>query len=90
MNRALKDENGVNSLIAVSSADGTTIDAVTADPSTHAISVSDGTSGTDFGPTNALRDVNNVSTVMAVSSADGVTPVPLYTDGSGKTLIQTT
>lgn len=88
--RALKDDNFVNTITGVLNTDGDTVVAITANPSTHALSVSDGTVGTDLGPSNALKDANNVSTVMAVSNSDGVTPVVLYTNSDGAILIQTT
>lgn len=87
---AQKDDNNVNTLIAALNTDGDTIIRVLADPTTHVLSVSNGTNGTDFGPANALKDDNNVSTLIATSSADGITPVVVYADSDGKLLIQST
>lgn len=85
---AKRDENNVPTLIAASSADGTSFFRIYA--TNNALNVSDGTSGSDFGTPNAKRDENNVRCLMAVSSADGVTPVAVYTDGSGNLLVQST
>jgi len=90
MSNASKDDNSVSSLIGVLNTDGATIVCVKADPISHRLEVSDGTSGSDNGPANALKDGNDVSTLIAVSSADGITPVVVYTDANGKLLIQTT
>ena len=90
MDRALHDENFVPTMIAALNTDGETVVAVTAASQAHAISINDGTSGTSVGSTVAVKDANGVSSIMAVSSADGVTPVVLYTDSSGKLLIQST
>ncbi len=90
MANASKDANFTNSFTTALNTDGTTIVKVQADPSTHFLKINDGTIGSDFGPANALHDANNVPTVMAVSSVDGVTPVVLYSDSSGKLLIQST
>lgn len=84
------DENHVPTLTAVLSTDGTTVVALTENETNHRLKISDGTSGSDNGPTNAKHDSNDVPTIMAVSSADGVTPVVLYTDANGKILVQTT
>lgn len=87
MANASKDENGVNTALAVLSTDGETVVAVKANASTNALSVDDNTTGSDNGPSDALRDGNFVTTLMAVSSADGVTPVALYADADGNLLI---
>lgn len=90
MANASLDENSVPTITAGLNTDGRTIVRVKIDSTTHALKVSDGTSGTDHGPVNDLRDENNRTTLMAVSSVDGVTPVVLYADSSGNLLIQTT
>lgn len=84
------DENGVRSLLAASSSDGTTPIRVRVNMTFNALEVSDGTTGTDFGRNVAYRDENDQPVLMAVSSADGVTPVEVYADTSGNLLIQTT
>ncbi len=87
---ASRDQNHVPSLIGVSSADGVTIDKVKADPTNHGLQVNDGSTGSDHGTVDAQRDQNHTPALMAVSSIDGVTPVAIYTDGSGKLLVQST
>lgn len=90
MANAVKDENGTNSLIAVSSADGTTIVRVQVNPTNNRLKVSDGSTGSDKGPTYALRDQNDVPVILGVSSADGKTLVPIYADSLGNLLIKST
>jgi hypothetical protein len=87
-NNAKKDQNDVSTLISVLNTDGVTIQRVSVDPSTHRLSVSDGTTGTDYGSTIAKRDENSVPCLMAVSSVDGITPVAVYADNSGNLLVQ--
>lgn len=89
MSNAKRDENGVPVLLAGSNVDGTTIIPVSADPSSHRLKVSDGTTGSDHGPTNAPRDENGVPALMGVSSSDGITPVVAYATPEGKLLIKT-
>lgn len=90
MSNASKDENNVSALIAVLNTDGLTVVPVKANPATHALMTSDGTTGTDHGPNNAEKDENFVSTLIAVSSADGKTPVAVYADSSGNLLTKST
>lgn len=87
MSNAKIDENGVATLIAVSKVNGTTIDVINADPSTHRLEIASGTSGTDHGTQNAKRDQNSKVALMGVSSSDGVTPIPIYSDGNGRLLV---
>lgn len=90
MANASRDENSVETLLGILNTTGTSLVRVKVNSSTHALKVSNGTSGSDHGPVNALRDENEVPSLMAVSSADGVTPVSVYTDSSGNLLIQST
>jgi hypothetical protein len=87
MANAERDENNVPTLVAVDQTDGRTIVPVCADPTTHSLCVSDGSTGDDYGPADAPRDENFVPVLLAVSSADGVTPVVVYADLDGKLLI---
>lgn len=66
---------------------GTTVTRVQVDPSTHALSVDDNTTGSDHGGTIAATDSNGRPTMFAVSNADGVTLVALYVNSSGELLI---
>lgn len=87
---AVKDQNNINSLIVALNTDGKTIQRIKVNPSNHAVKISDGATGSDYGPTNALRDDNDVPILMAVSSVDGKTPVAVYGDSNGNLLIQST
>ncbi len=87
MTNAYRDENSVPTLIAALNTNGTTVVRVKANPTNHGLEISDGTTGTNHGPTNALRDENSVPVLMATSSADGKTPVAVYADSSGNLLI---
>lgn len=87
MSNAGKDENGVSTLIGVLNSDGATIIPVKANATTHRLNISDGTSGSNNGPTIAKKDENDVSSLIAVSSADGRTPVVVYADSSGRLLV---
>ena len=87
---ANKDENSVSTLLGVLETNGKTIVPIKADPISHRLKVSDGTSGSDNGPTNAMKDDNFVSSLIAVSSIDGITPVVVYADANGKLLVQST
>lgn len=90
MSQAKRDENRITTLIAALNTNGTTPNLVYCDPTTHAISADDNTTGSDFSVTNTPRDENRVTVAMAVSSSDGVTPVELYSDSLFKLLIQST
>ena len=87
MANAVKDNNNVSSVMAVSNADGTTTIPLSADPTNHTLDVVNGTTGSSLTGQNALRDSNYVTTLIAVSSADGSTPVPLYIDPATKQLL---
>lgn len=84
---AKRDENHVPTLQAVLNTDGLTPTNVEADPATNRLSMLNGTSGSDNGPTDAKRDGNYVTGFVAVSETDGETPVVLYVNSSGQLLI---
>lgn len=83
-----KDDNGVPTISGVLNTDGTTITRVTINPSTHVLSVSDGSTGSDFGNDVAPRD-NNGFTGMTATDANGAI-IPLYVDSSGNLLMKST
>jgi len=85
-----KDKNFVSTLTCVLNADGKTIINILANPVTHSLMMSDGTTGTNRGPSNALKDQNDISTLLAVSYLDGLTPVAIYADSSGNILTDST
>lgn len=90
MANAARDGNNVPALICSLNTDGITPERVYVNSSTHALKVSDGTTGSDFGRNVAVRDSNFVTVLMAVSSADGITPVEVYADSSGNMLVKST
>lgn len=90
MANAKKDNNGINTILAVAASTGSYTLNVKVNSVTHAMKIMDGTTGSNKGPTNALKDDNSVPCLMAVSSVDGATPVPLYADSNGNLLIQST
>lgn len=89
MNNAKHDENGRPTMIGISNVDGVTIKPVFADPTTHAIHVGDGTTGSDLGNNSgiAMLDENGVSVLMAESSAGDGSLVELYINDSLGTLL---
>ncbi len=87
MSNASRDQNNVPTMIATLNSDGTTIGRIKVDPSTHALKVSDASTGTDHGTTNAKIDENGVRCMAGVSSVDGTTFTPIYTDSDGNLLI---
>lgn len=70
--------------------DGVTLLNLKADPATHALAVSDGTTGSNNGPTQSRHDGNHTHALVAVSNADGKTPVVLYADSLQELLIKST
>jgi hypothetical protein len=88
--QAVRDENFVTSATAVLDANGTTIVTLAVNPTTHALKVVDGTTGSDLGPNRALRDENFVTTIIGVSSADFHTPVPAYADANHNLMVDST
>lgn len=84
---AKRDQNNVPTLLGVLDSDGATVVRVKANPANNTLKVSDNTTGSDNGPSNALRDNNFIPTLLAVSSADGVTPVVVYADTNGNLLV---
>lgn len=84
---ASRDQNNVPTLLGALNTDGATITPIKADPTAHTLKVSDGTTGSDHGPTNTPRDANFVPVLMGVSNADGITPVVIYADSSGNLLV---
>lgn len=85
-----RDQNGVVALGCALNTDGVTVTAIKADPSTHLLNISDGTTGSDNGVANAVRDANQRPVLMATSSVDGRTPVEVYADSSGNLLVDST
>jgi len=84
---AKKDGNRISTLLGTSNTDGETPIVITADPTTHILEVSDGSTGSDLSDNIASRDANRVPVLMGVSEDDGETPVAIYADANGKLLI---
>ena len=84
-----RDENRIPTLLGTLNTNGLTPVSVKASP-TNALNVSNGTTGTDYGRSDAVRDDNRVPVLLAVSSVNGVTPIEVYTDSSGNLLVQST
>ena len=87
---AKRDENRITSLLGALNTNGKTPVTVYANPNTHKLAISNGTTGSDFSIKNAPRDENRIPVAMAVSSSDGITPVILYVDSSHNLLINST
>lgn len=100
MSNASLDQNTVPTLIAASSADGTTIVKIKANASNHGLQIDDAHTGSDNGNNkgNAMKDENMRPVLLAVSSStttvngvsyiQGVTPVEVYGDlATGKLLV---
>lgn len=84
-----KDNNTVPCVSGLLNTDGATVTPIKADPTNHAILISDDTTGSDSGGTRAIHDANDEKTWMAASSSDG-TPVVLYVNSDGEILIKST
>jgi len=88
---AVKDDNNINTVTAISNANGSDVVRLSANPTTHLLQVDDNTTGTDSGGSSAKHDNNMVTTLIAVSESDGETPVALYADPeNGQLLVDTT
>lgn len=90
MTNAAIDQNSVKTLIGTLQSDGQTIVRIKVNPSTGALKISDGTSGTASSRITASRDENGHTSLMGVSSADGVTPILIAVDSSGNILTKST
>lgn len=84
-NNAKNDGNSNPTVICASKADGVTIIQITADPTTHGLSVVDGTGQTDNGNNNGVAMIDqNTNAVWAALSSDGSgSLVEVYGDVSG-------
>ena len=87
---AKKDQNQIPVILGILNTDGETPTPPTANPTTHVLGTSDGTTGSDLSGDIASRDENGITTMIVVSEVDGITPVELYVNSSGKLLIDST
>jgi hypothetical protein len=84
-----RDGNNVPTLRAALNTDGKTVINVLANPTSHALFASNGSSGTNHGTTNAQRDLDHHPILLGVSYVDGKTPVEIYADSNGNLLTTT-
>lgn len=82
-----RDANHIPTILGALSTDGVTPTPVQADPTSHIVATSDGTTGSDLSSEPVERDANRVTGLMAVSEDDGTTPIPLYVNSSGQLLV---
>lgn len=87
-NVASHDDNFVPTKLGALNTDGKTIIPIRVTPTSHTLKVSDGTTGSNHGPSVAPRDDNFVPVMIGVSSSDFTTPVVCYADVNGNLLIQ--
>lgn len=89
MTNAKHDANTRPTAIAVSNNDGTSIIALEANPTTHYLKASDGTTGTDEGNNNgvAMIDENGVAVMTALASDGSGQIIELYADPLTKALL---
>jgi len=87
MTNAKRDNNQITVVLGTSNADGTTPLPIYVDPTTHALDVSDGTTGSDLSGDDASRDDNGVTVWMAISETDEITPVQIYINSTDNKLL---
>jgi hypothetical protein len=82
------DDNGVPTITGVLNTDGATVTRVKANPTTHILDVSDGSSGSDLGNDNATRDNSGYPVMLATDASGNI--IPLYVNSSGQLLTKST
>jgi len=75
---AIKDQNHVSSLLALSYVDGTTLVPIKISSSNDGVEV-DRVNTISTAARNAARDENHVATLMGVDSVTG-SPIPVFAD----------
>ena len=73
-----RDDNRVSAIMLTSSVDGITPISVYINPTTKAVKIENGISGSSLPFVNAERDDDRIPTLWATSSGDGVTIIPVY------------
>lgn len=83
------DENSRPTVICVSSVDGTSVTAIQASPTGHALEVSDDITGSDNGNNggNAMLDENSIPVWTALASDGSGTIVEVYADAVTKKVL---
>ncbi len=90
MANAKRDGNFKPTLIAADSSTGAAVVLLKSGDNQHALKVSNGTTGTDYGD-GIIQDQNRIPVLFAVSSADGATLIPIYADpDTGALLVKST
>lgn len=89
MSNAALDENSRPTLTGTLNTNGKGIVRIKVDPTSHALKVNNGTTGSDNGNNNgnANLDENSKPVLTAVSSADGKTVVEVYALSDGSLMI---
>lgn len=87
MANAGTDESRAKSMTAILNTDGSTIEALTANPASHGLSVDDNATGSNNGPMMEKHDDNHVPTLYALSNTGDDTRVPLYASVNGNTVM---
>lgn len=87
MNAAL-DQSSKQTITARLKTDGITVIRITADPSTHAMSTTNTTSGAVSPKHSAATDENGRTTWFAVSENDSTQLVALQCDSAGNLLVK--
>lgn len=87
MTIAIRDENRIPTMIALSSANGVDIVPIKVNPVSHSTVVDAGGAGVDYSEDVASRDENYIPVAMGVSALDGVTPTAIYASPEGALLI---
>lgn len=87
MANAKTDNNSVRTAVGTSNADGRTILRLYVNPTTHAVVVLNGTTGSDSSLTNARRDQNSEPAMMGISNDGHDTPTECYIDSATNGLL---
>ena len=90
MSNAAIDSNSKQTITARLNTDGITPTRIRANPSTHAMSVVNGTTGTAPANNWSATDENGRTTMFAVSSSDPTVLVALQCDSTGHLFIKST
>ena len=83
------DENGRQTIMAISNVDGKTIAPIYANPTSHAVHVDDNTTGSDLGNNggNAMLDENSRQVITALSSTGDGSIIEVYVNDSTGALL---
>ena len=85
--RTPRDRNSIPVTIATSNTDGVTLFSLVANPTTHRLIISTGSTGTDLGTSIVKRDENSITGIEALNSSNNTTPVPVFINSGTKRLL---